>query len=106
MRKGNLTGYSITGLPLEKGETPKQITDIEYHVVTLTEKGITKAVNPKTREVKVISKSEAKTAKKHTSIKEAVRVGQTVSKVDVSSEDILFKYGFNKARKEKRRPFL
>ena len=105
-RKGNLTGYSITGLPLQKGTSEKEILDIEYHSVTLVEKGIMKAVNPKTREVKVISKSEQKTAKKHTIAKEAARVGQTIQKVDVSTEDILFKYGFNKARKEKRRPFL
>jgi hypothetical protein len=106
VKKGNITGYSITGLPLAKGDSPKTITDIEYHAITLTEKGVMKAVNPKTREVKVISKSEAKTAEKHPIAKEAVRVGQTTQKPDVSSEDILCKYGFNKAMKEKPERFL
>ncbi len=106
VRKGNITGYSITGLPLAKGDSPKTITDIEYHAITLTEKGVMKAVNPKTREVKVISKSEAKTTKKQPTIKEATRVGQTTQKADVSSEDILCKYGFNKAMKEKPERFL
>jgi len=110
VKKGNMTGYSITGLPLEKGETPKIITDLEYHAVTLVEKGVMKAVNPKTREVKVISKSDNEKRlifpslpkipfKDKGNTKEAVRVGQNTQKADVSTETILEKYGFNKAKK-------
>jgi hypothetical protein len=70
VRKGNITGYSITGLPLQKGATPKTITDIEYHAITLTEKGVMKAVNPKTREVKLISKSVNEESLKKASIED------------------------------------
>lgn len=58
-KKGNLNGYSITGLPLEKAaENPKKVLDIEYHSITLTEKARMKPINPMSRDVKVLAKAE------------------------------------------------
>ena len=58
-KKGNLNGYSITGLPLEKAsDNPKRILDIEYHSITLTEKARMKPINPMSRDVKVLAKAE------------------------------------------------
>jgi len=104
VKKGNITGYSITGLPLEKGETSKTITDIEYHAITLCEKGVMKAVNPKTREVSVISKSGNTTATKVT--KQETPQHHTVTPFKVTAEVLLEKYGFTKTRKEKDHSFL
>lgn len=58
-RKGNLNGYSITGLPLEKAaDNPKRVLDIEYHSITLTEKSRMKPINPMSRDVKVLAKAD------------------------------------------------
>lgn len=63
VRKGEITGYSISGPPLsfemikaEDGQPARRVDDVEYWAITLCEKGVVKAVNPKA-EVSVISKS-------------------------------------------------
>jgi len=65
IRKGEMTGYSVTALPLEfeliKGDNGQQIRrvdDMEYHAVTLCEKGVTKPVNQRSNDVHVISKTD------------------------------------------------
>lgn len=58
-KKGNLDGYSLTGIPLERDpNNPKIITDIELHSVTITQKGVMKPINPMSRNVKLISKAD------------------------------------------------
>jgi len=67
VRKGNMTGYSVTALPLpnqyetvkgENGQNIRKIYDMEYHAITLCEKGVTKPVNQRSNDVKVISKTD------------------------------------------------
>jgi len=65
IRKGNMTGYSVTALPLdfeivkgEDGQSIRRVDDMEYHAVTLCEKGVTKPVNQRSNDVHVISKNE------------------------------------------------
>ncbi len=83
-KNGELNGYSVTALPLERDG--KRVTDMEYHAITLTEKAF-KPVNPMTRDVKVISKSEGKNPPLNSE-----------KSLDVNAEDILRKYGFDKCR--------
>jgi len=56
-KKGEMNGFSVTVLPLQS--EGKTVTDMEYHAITVTEKGVFKPVNPMTRDVKVISKSQS-----------------------------------------------
>jgi hypothetical protein len=86
-RKGNLNGYSATFLPLERDSTnPKRLTDIEYHSITLTEKGVLKPINPMARDVKTLSKS-------------AVATPTLNSEESLDAESILRKHGFNHCTK-------
>jgi hypothetical protein len=54
-RNGELNGYSVNAIPLERNGNV--VTDMEYTAITITEKGVMKPVNPMTRDVKVISKA-------------------------------------------------
>jgi hypothetical protein len=99
-RKGELNGYSVNAIPLERDG--HAVLDMEYTAVTITEKGVMKPVNPKTRDVKVISKAvdvindAVQEAKKVISKIEANTPPKPVQKADLSTEQILQKYGFNK----------
>lgn len=94
-RNGDLTHYSISGTPLESqivkaedGGDARRVDDIEYWAITLCEKGVVQAVNPKAA-VAVISKSEA------------VTPTQTVSKsrdFAIEVEEILEKHGFGRCK--------
>ena len=56
---GLINGYSITGVPLQVDPVnSKRILDLEYHSITLTEKGVMKPINPKSRNVQLISKGD------------------------------------------------
>ena len=85
-RKGELTHYSISGIPLTPpkivkaadGLDARRIDDIEYWAITLCEKDVVEAVNPKAI-VSVIKKNK---------------------KPDLSIEEILAKHGFNKSIKK------
>jgi hypothetical protein len=99
-KEGNLTGYSISGIPLayemvkaEDGAPARRIDDIEYWSVTLCEKGVMNPVNPKTTDVKTISKSLVVT---HT-----LNATESLDMNEPSFEDILHKYGFNKCNSTK-----
>jgi hypothetical protein len=90
IQKGELGMYSISAVPLqyeiiraEDGQPARRVDDMEYWAITLCEKGVVKAVNPKA-EAKVISKAEEKPRK---------------SELPLTEEEILGKYGFNKASK-------
>jgi hypothetical protein len=89
VRKGNIYGYSISGLPLDKDSSGKEIRDIEYHAITLCERGKVRVVNPKTANVVQISKA-----------------GEDTVKADLTSEEILQKYGFNKTVEREKTRFL
>jgi hypothetical protein len=106
-----MNGYSITGLPLKISADKRVISDIEYHAVTLCEKGVMKAVNPRTREVALISKSEKdEESTGNTEVtnitKQAAHQHHIEPKKDLSVEEILLKHGFGKANKDKQPPFL
>ena len=55
-RAGELNGYSVNAVPLQRDG--KQILDMEYTAITLTEKGLFKPINPRSRDVQVLSKAE------------------------------------------------
>lgn len=60
-KAGNFTGYSVNVVPLLRdSENPKRILDAEYTAVTITTKGVCRPKNPMTRDVKVLSKADAK----------------------------------------------
>jgi len=100
-RRGELNGYSVNAIPLERDG--HAVLDMEYTAVTITEKGVMKPVNPKTRDVKVISKAtdilEKHVITKYTVKTEANTLPKPLQKADLSTEQILEKYGFNKTVK-------
>jgi hypothetical protein len=83
-RKGELNGYSVNVVPLERNG--KTITDMEYTAITITEKGVMRPRNPMTRDVKVLSKGEVITPTLN-------------SEESLDAESILRKHGFNHCTK-------
>jgi hypothetical protein len=88
-KAGKFNGYSVNVVPLERDPAnPKRILDAEYTAVTITTKGRMLPRNPRTRNVEVISKASEENETKTPTLNSA--------KVDLSTEDILTKYGFDK----------
>jgi hypothetical protein len=57
-RLGQLNGYSVNAFPLKRDATDShRILDMEYSVITVTEKGVMRPRNPRTRNVEVLSKA-------------------------------------------------
>lgn len=79
-RAGELNGYSVNAFPLERDPNDAhRILDMEYSVITVTEKGVMRPRNPRTRNVEVLSKA-------------------TQQNIVNDAENILQKYGFNKSQ--------
>lgn len=82
-REGQLNGYSVNAFPLRRDpHDSHRILDMEYSVITVTEKGVMRPRNPRTRNVEVLSKAGMQTC--------------TVSPTLNDAEMLLQKYGFNK----------
>jgi hypothetical protein len=103
VEKGNMDGYSITGVPLERDPVnPKRITDVEITSITLTQKGVMKPVNPMSRNVQVISRGAdlavINDEGKFIPLPDAdMKYPNALGDADVLSiEAILAKHGFNK----------
>ncbi len=88
-KAGELNGFSVTSLPLVRDPVDsKRVLDMEYHAITVTEKGLFKPVNPMTRDVKVVSKSVDSKQVDKTHLDEHVR-GHILKSVEKASvEDI------------------
>jgi hypothetical protein len=87
-KAGELNGYSVNVIPLERDPTnPKKILDAEYTAITLTTKGVMRPRNPRTRNVAVISKAEEESVVNTPSLNETKTL---------DTEGLLQKYGFNK----------
>ncbi len=95
---GELDGYSVTAMPLTRdSKNPKKVLDLEYHAITITEKGIMAPRNPMTKNVVVISKSEAiEEALKQKII--ALNKATPEREFTLEVEHILQKHGFNKVK--------
>lgn len=102
-RAGELNGYSVNAFPLIRDPTDShRILDMEYSVITVTEKGVMKPRNPRTRNVEVLSKgADLAVINEHGKIVEMPDGNMHYHKMlDVNAkaeiEAILAKYGFNK----------